>query len=434
MRCTPVVFAAILLCDPTTMNTNIASGKLSHQSNNISSYKHLFHEAVDGSANFEDQTSSRSYDNFESTNKERNNVQEIFNDEPTDKCNVGHVFSDGSLTSVPPKRNSCVCFYDTLFVDSHLETELDVNYAPSFNNDPDPNPPTSGNSRLFMDIWKPPNVMVGPLRPVIVLVHGGGCSVGERKRMAFHAKEFSKRGFVAASIDYRLLSTEISCRSSGSIEGAGSDAKAAIRYIEANSARLNIDPNRIAIMGSSAGGRISMYASFVEGNGVKQRPGAKWKNSQDHANYPGKISACVEISADFWAPNEDFPPKFQNNSPPLMIVHGKKDPNTWTKCSVAESNYQIALDANIYTEKYISPNAEHYVLNTDDSALEKIFNFLFKVLSLGSIDCQCISPSLSFQDKNETSRGDHSGVKHVPEITVGLILLILCSALGPILS
>ncbi len=331
----------------------------------------------------------------------RNNHAGIVLDDepPTDKCNVGHEFSDESRMFVPNTGNTCSCFYNILFKDSELQNEKNVDYAPTFNRNLE--------RKLLMDIWKPPkSKSTGQvLRPAIVLVHGGHCKGGDKSNEEARAKQFASRGWVAASINYRLLSKADSCRTEGSIEAAGSDAKAAIRYLEANSIRLGIDTNRIAIMGCSAGGRTSMYASFVKGNGVEKRPGATQKNSHDYANYPAKISACVEVSADYYAPHESFPPQFPKDSPPLLIIHGKNDGNRMTKCSVAETNYRLALDAQIYVEKYILPNAGHCPFDRID--LQKVYSFLYKALSLDSIDCQC--GGIVSLGKNKACRGDHSG-------------------------
>ncbi len=320
--------------------------------------------------------------------KEVNGYQ-CFMKEITDLCDIGHVFSDGSLRSdAPTGCKKLTYFYDKLLFEEDLEVKLNVDYAPAFNNDPDPKIPNE-NSKLFMDIWTPLTIFHSDLRrPAIILVHGGHCRFGSKSEEIYqkYAKDFARRGWVAASIDYRLQSQDKkSCRTPGSIEAAGSDAKAAVRYFEANAERLMIDPDRIAIMGCSAGGRTSMYATFVEGSGVNRRPGSKWRNSQDNSNYPAKIAACVEMSADLYAPNEAYPViKAKTDSgPKLMILHGAKDANEWTKCYVAENNYQQAVDAGIYAEKYITPEGGH----CPGFNMDKIMNFLYEALSLEELDC-----------------------------------------------
>lgn len=288
-------------------------------------------------------------------------------------CRIGHVFSDGSVRSEGP--SGCSCFYNKVFMESDVEYEWDVDFAPSFNEDPDPK---DVGKKLLMDLWKPPGSL--GVRPGIIIVHGGNCRSGSRKEGREHAMDLARRGWVAATIDYRLLSTERSCRTKGSIEAAGNDAKAAVRFLEANANKLLLDRNRIAIMGCSAGGRTSMYASYVRGNGIQ---GGTWRNSFDYSNYPANISACVEMSADLYAPQQ-HPPVITSHGPPLMILHGADDPNNATPCSVAEDNYRQALAAGIYAEKYIIPGG-----HCPNFPMHKIINFLYKALSLKSLHCHC---------------------------------------------
>ena len=58
---------------------------------------------------------------------------------------------------------------------------------------------------LKMDIYFP-NTSIDNLekRPLILLIHGGGFTGGTRKSMTYHSMELSKRGFVVATISYRL--------------------------------------------------------------------------------------------------------------------------------------------------------------------------------------------------------------------------------------
>ena len=63
-----------------------------------------------------------------------------------------------------------------------------------------------GNSQdLKMDVYFP-NTELDTLkkRPFILLIHGGGFTGGTRERMTYHSVELSKRGFVVATISYRL--------------------------------------------------------------------------------------------------------------------------------------------------------------------------------------------------------------------------------------
>jgi len=75
-----------------------------------------------------------------------------------------------------------------------------------------------------------------------------------------HSRYFASRGMVAFSISYRLTTIE-GVTPGDCIE----DCKSAVRYIRKNAERLGIDPNRIAILGDSAGGHLAACLGVMEG-------------------------------------------------------------------------------------------------------------------------------------------------------------------------
>lgn len=101
----------------------------------------------------------------------------------------------------------------------------------------------------------------GPF-PVIVYLHSGAWITGDRT--GGPAIRQATRGYAVASIDYELAPQSIW---PAQIE----DAKAAVRWLRANAARFNLDPDRIGVFGTSAGGHIgsvlgtSFGDPFVEG-------------------------------------------------------------------------------------------------------------------------------------------------------------------------
>jgi pectinesterase len=95
-------------------------------------------------------------------------------------------------------------------------------------------------------------------RPAIVFVHGGGWRAGVRANFAPMAIRMAERGYVAATISYRL-SPE------APYPAAIVDAKAAVRWVRAHAADYGIDPDRIAIAGGSAGGQIAALTGVTNG-------------------------------------------------------------------------------------------------------------------------------------------------------------------------
>jgi pectinesterase len=118
-----------------------------------------------------------------------------------------------------------------------------------------------GNPRhdLKLDLYLPAANGTAP-RPAIVFVHGGGWRAGVRANFAPMAIRMAERGYVAASISYRL-SPE------APYPAAVIDAKAAVRWVRAHAADYGIDPGRIAIAGGSAGGQIAALAGVTNGEG-----------------------------------------------------------------------------------------------------------------------------------------------------------------------
>ncbi|AHE57086.1 alpha/beta hydrolase [Sphingomonas sanxanigenens] len=87
--------------------------------------------------------------------------------------------------------------------------------------------------------------------PLIVFVHGGGWSAGD-KRMASGEKpdHFVARGFAFASVNYRLVPDV-------GVADQAADVASAIAWLQREAPRLGVDPRRIVLMGHSAGAHLA---------------------------------------------------------------------------------------------------------------------------------------------------------------------------------
>ncbi len=99
-------------------------------------------------------------------------------------------------------------------------------------------------SRLKMDILQPES---SERVPAVVFVTGGGFIAAPKSNYIQQRLHIAEAGYVVASVEYRVVPD-------GTVKEAVQDVKAAIRYLRAHAAEFNIDPNRIAVMGESAGG------------------------------------------------------------------------------------------------------------------------------------------------------------------------------------
>jgi acetyl esterase/lipase len=114
---------------------------------------------------------------------------------------------------------------------------------------------------LRLDLALPPG---GGPHPVVLLVHGGGWSAGERIHLRDEMRILAGLGYAAASIDYRLMDHGAPNR----FPAAVADARCAVRYLRRNAADLGLDAERMAAVGFSAGGHLAQMlatAPDVEG-------------------------------------------------------------------------------------------------------------------------------------------------------------------------
>lgn len=136
---------------------------------------------------------------------------------------------------------------------------------------------TYSTDTMMMDIYEPTGD-TSSARPLIILAHGGSFIGGTRTADATVDSicvRFAKRGYVTASIDYRLstLGNMISSDSTLPIDEvikAVSDGKAAIRYFVKDRATSNtykIDTNNIFIGGNSAGAVLYMHVGYLDSLG-----------------------------------------------------------------------------------------------------------------------------------------------------------------------
>lgn len=173
---------------------------------------------------------------------------------------------------------------------------------------------TGQTVELKLDLHLPPDAGLGP-RPLVIAVHGGGYTGGTREQMAGTAREYARRGFVGATISYRLRP---GASSLADLVGAAADAiedgSSAVGWLRANAATYGIDPTRIALVGSSAGGGVALG---VAADGV-----------------PG-VAAAVSTGLHLTPGLADF--TFVPTDPPVMMFHYDQD------TSVLRSTWDVAF-------------------------------------------------------------------------------------------
>ena len=134
-----------------------------------------------------------------------------------------------------------------------------------------------------LDLYLTKNRNAGEKSPAVLLIHGGGWKEGDKRqaREIEFGMTLAQNGFVAASINYAL-------RSAGKFPQNLQDCKNGIRYLRAHADELGIDPNRISVMGGSAGGHLALLVAYT----------ADQPNLAPSQPYPGvsdKVSSVVDF-------------------------------------------------------------------------------------------------------------------------------------------
>jgi len=107
------------------------------------------------------------------------------------------------------------------------------------------------NPKQKVDLYLPKKRDTDKPLPVVALIHGGGWVNGDRLGYAAAAIQFARTGdYAAVTVGYRLTKE-------AHWPSQIYDCKAAIRWIRAHAKEYNLDPDKIAVMGSSAGGHLS---------------------------------------------------------------------------------------------------------------------------------------------------------------------------------
>lgn len=149
-------------------------------------------------------------------------------------------------------------------VPKDIQVERDIVYA------------TIDGHELKLDIAYP-KVNKGKI-PAIIEIHGGGWVLGDKNPN--EAITFAKSGFVGISIQYRLSTV-------AKFPAAVHDCKTAVRWVRANAGKYGIDPDKIGVIGGSAGGHLVALMGtsggdpYLEGNGP-------------YPEYSSKVQAVVD--------------------------------------------------------------------------------------------------------------------------------------------
>jgi para-nitrobenzyl esterase len=251
----------------------------------------------------------------------------------------------GSLTATTPTIAQNICDGDRLEKPVFANTAVTIGVTYGVNN-------TIGGATkvLTMDIYEPQGDGAA-MRPLVIFAHGGSFIGGSRGDMATYCQSLAKKGYVTATIDYRLYdltSIPDSLKMLDVVVKAVSDMKAAVRFFRKDAATTNtyrIDPNNVFLGGLSAGGILSLHATYI--NELNEVPsyvqtaltnngglnGNTENPSSPAASYPsdgirGMVNYFGALHRASW---------IQATDAPLVSIHGTADnivPYGWGNANV----------------------------------------------------------------------------------------------------
>lgn len=226
------------------------------------------------------------------------------------------------------------------------------------------NESSTENVDLKMDIYTPKNDNQVK-RAAVIVVHGGamiGGAKDKNSKIVAYCDSLAARGFVAASIDYRLgvtVTGEFSLN--GLLKGntynvavdsadyaravyrGVQDVNAAVRYMRANADKLGIDSNRIYLVGNSTGAILSfenIYANskddffdYLEYDGVPTLGDLNDFGEQG-------VGAHANGGVFLWGGVHD-PKIVANNRIPVLLVHGEEDSTVLFKTGRPLQNFSL---------------------------------------------------------------------------------------------
>ncbi len=198
-----------------------------------------------------------------------------------------------------------------------------------------------GNYSLQLDASVPDGA--GPFAAVVI-VHGGAWVSGDRRRSVEPLFEpLSRAGFAWFSISYRLANgfdpagLPSNLASLVSLGAAVDDVRDVVTYVKKHAAEYHVDPNRLALVGESAGAQLASMAALKSTADSKVQavvafysPSDLVKLLESNPRVPVSIRQAIRESAFgevLFSSLRDLSPVTwaSRDSPPFLLIHGTRD-------------------------------------------------------------------------------------------------------------
>jgi len=224
--------------------------------------------------------------------------------------------------------------------------------------------------------------------PIIINIHGGGWKTGSKDTQGGFSP-FFKAGFAVANMEYRMSDY---AKAPAAIE----DTRCMLIYLIQNAKKLNIDTNKIIIMGGSAGGHLALMggllandrrfdtnclgtenikvAAIIDKYGIMDL--WDWTYGPDHKSSSPKLWLGNNANNDSFIKSVSPITYVTKNSPPIFIVHGDADPTVPYHQSV--DLYKKLQELGVKSEFFTVPGGLHGKFDKDKNAeiIEAMLKFI----------------------------------------------------------
>jgi len=203
----------------------------------------------------------------------------------------------------------------------------------------------------------------------VVICPGGGYAIRAQHEGKGYAEYLNSIGLDAFVLDYRVKPYRFPCPLL--------DARRAIRFVRKNAEKFGISPEKIAVMGSSAGGHlaalVSTYKPAIDGEGADELDSVDFLPNAQILCYPvldlmGHPGSFMNLLGDGYAAHKNYTPRLlaDVDTPPLFLWHTSSDASVDVNNSLRYCERLHELGVSI--EMHIYPVGNHGLGLANDDA------------------------------------------------------------------
>jgi len=203
------------------------------------------------------------------------------------------------------------------------------------------------DSRQRLDVFSPKNAQGSP---VVVFFYGGSWTMGRKSQYAFVGAALAARGYVTVIPDYRLY-PEVK------FPAFVQDGAKAVAWVERHAREFGGDPDRIVLMGHSAGAHtaalLALDGAYLEREGVSRHSIVGLIGlSGPYALVPDSPTLHAIFTAPYTA--HDWQPIHfaSSDSPPTLLLHGMADKVVYVMHTEKMRDALLSHGAQVETHLY----------------------------------------------------------------------------------